>query len=556
MLITDKEKLSQFYSCRRVWQGIPGIVRTKKGRTFVSFYSGKTAETFGNYAVIIKSDDDKNFSEPIAVAKKDGDFRCFDPVLWIDPLNRLWFFWNVMPGEEVFAVICENPDADELTWSKEIYIGRGVMMNKPTVLSSGEWLFPIAVWKRELYPGFRISGLEENEIAGSYVYKSSDNGKTFVRMGMADVHNRSFDEHMILELNSGILKMFVRANYGIGVSSSYDRGKTWSVGENSKLGGPCSRFFISRLKSGRILLINHYNFCGRNNLTALLSEDDGKTYPYSLLLDERSNVSYPDAIECDDGFIYITYDRDRGCFKTSLSEAYECAREILTAKITEEDIIKGTLTNTQSFLKNVVNKLGILAPDEPDPYIETTEVTENFIDTLLEKDKNEIIEKIFERYPINCIDVAKLDMVKLDTLIEHFQKEDIPDRKLLLKIIDLIRFSQKPMQGENPTIKRIYTYVQEHLTEDFTVSSVAREMNISIYYLSHLFKTVTGISILEFRNEARLTKAKHLLINTDNSISEIALQCGYSNASYFAEIFSRSEKVSPTDFRKYHTKKA
>ena len=147
-------------------------------------------------------------------------------------------------------------------------------------------------------------------------------------------------------------------------------------------------------------------------------------------------------------------------------------------------------------------------------------------------------------------------MVKLDTLIERFQKEDIPDRKLLLKIIDLVRFSPKTTQGENPIIERIYSYVQEHLTEDFTVSSVANEMNISIYYLSHLFKSITGISILEFRNESRLTKAKHLLVSTDQSISQIALQCGYCNASYFAEVFSRSEKVSPSDYRKYHAVRA
>lgn len=237
MLITDKNLLKQFYSSHRVWQGIPGIARTKKGRTFISFYSGETSETYGNYAVLLKSDTDTDFGEPIAAAKKDGKFRCFDPVLWIDPLDRLWFIWNVMPGEEVYASICEDPDSDVLVWSKEFYIGRGIMMNKPTVLSSGEWLFPIAIWKKDIYPNFRKNGLKPDEIAGSYVYKSSDNGKTFVCMGMADIRNRSFDEHMVLELTNGVLKMYVRTNYGIGVSHSYDRGKTWSTGEDSKLGG-------------------------------------------------------------------------------------------------------------------------------------------------------------------------------------------------------------------------------------------------------------------------------------------------------------------------------
>ena len=103
MLITDPIQLCSFHACHRVWQGIPGIARTRKGRTFISFYSGAVAETYGNYAVLLKSDSDTDFGEPIAVALKEGNFRCFDPVLWIDPLERLWFIWNVMPGEAVSA---------------------------------------------------------------------------------------------------------------------------------------------------------------------------------------------------------------------------------------------------------------------------------------------------------------------------------------------------------------------------------------------------------------------------------------------------------------------
>ena len=260
LLITDKTALKSFATPHRVWQGIPGIVRTPGGRIFISFYSGDVTETYGNFAVVVVSDDGKNFTEPIAAAKKEGKFRCFDPVLWIDPLGRLWFIWNVMPSESVYATICDNPDADELVWGEEFYIGRGIMMNKPVVLSSGEWLFPIALWKTYLHREFRISMLKDDDVPLSYVYKTSDNGATFIKLGGADMRKRSFDEHMVVELESGALMMLVRTLYGIGVSYSYDRGKTWNLGADSGLGGPCSRFFISRLSSGRLLLINHKNF--------------------------------------------------------------------------------------------------------------------------------------------------------------------------------------------------------------------------------------------------------------------------------------------------------
>ena len=111
MLITDPKQLQKYYSGHRVWQGIPGIARTKGGRTFISFYSGNVKETYGNYAVLLKSETDTDFGEPIAAVEKPGEYRVFDPVLWIDPLDRLWFIWNVMPGEQVMASICQDPDA-------------------------------------------------------------------------------------------------------------------------------------------------------------------------------------------------------------------------------------------------------------------------------------------------------------------------------------------------------------------------------------------------------------------------------------------------------------
>lgn len=550
MLITDTTALEQFYSSHRVWQGIPGIARTKNGRTFISFYSGGVKETYGNFAVLLKSDTDTDFGEPIAAVKKEGNFRCFDPVLWIDPLDRLWFIWNVMPGEEVYATICDEPDAEELVWSEEFYIGRGVMMNKPIVLTTGEWLFPIAVWRTDIYHNFRKSCLRTDEKAGAYVYKTSDNGKTFVCMGMADISKRSFDEHMVLELNNGILKMFVRTVYGIGASYSYDRGKNWSAGEDSKLGGPCSRFFIKRLHSGHILLINHKDFTGRNNLTALLSCDDGKTFPYSLLLDERREVSYPDAIECDDGYIYITYDRERGCFKNNLEEAYSCAREILTAKICEADIMNGELTSKNSCLKRVVCKLAKLSPNDPDPYEENASDIENFVDRIL-KENDDPLDALFLRYPLNCVNIKHLNSKKLDELVNNFYKTGNKDT--LIKIIELIRSTPNVEENPHPIIEHIIAYIKDNLTEEISILDIAEKMNISVYYLSHLFKSVAGIGIVEYRNELRLTKAKQLLIESDMPIKQIALDCGFNSPSYFSEIFYRSEKISPSQFRKYHS---
>ena len=551
MLITDKKELERFSAPHRVWQGIPGIERTRGGRFFVTFYSGGITETYGNYVLLYKSEGDRERGELVCAVEKQGRFRCFDPVLWIDPTRRLWLVWNVMPGEEVWGAICDDPDSEELVWSEEFYIGRGVMMNKPTVLSSGEWLFPIAIWKREFGEKLRASGMKDTDVPGAYVYKTSDNGATFIKLGYADVPNRRFDEHMILEHTNGVLANYVRTHYGIGVCYSYDRGLTWSKGDDSGLGGPCSRFHIRRLRSGRILLVNHVNYTGRNNLCALLSEDDGRSFPYSIMLDERSAVSYPDVTESEDGYLYIIYDRERGCSKKSLDEAYASAREILLAKITEQDIINGSIRDGHSYLKHVVSKLGKLANEDENPY-KDKELTDRELAEKMLSDGERSVEAVFSLFSLNCTSVEDIDYKKIENLISRFEETGGSDAELLAQIIAIFRAAPKQQANNMPIIAAIKKYIEEHLCEDVRVAELAEVLNISVYYLCHMFKAATGITVTDYCNSLRITKAKQLLIGTDESINDIAQKCGFCTAAYFAEMFSRAESISPTEYRKIH----
>jgi len=554
MLITDTNELRRFYADQRIWQGIPSIEVTKKGRIFVTFYSGGTKEEFGNYSLVLFSEDGNNFSEPIVAAYRDG-YRCFDPCLWIDPLGRLWFTWGMSPEDALYASVCDDPDADVLTWSEPFKVGHDVMMNKPVVLSTGEWLFPIAVWNhgvRTLPPQFDSPTPEK----GSFVYKTSDNGKTFQCFGVADIPNRHFDEHMILELNDGRLWMLVRTYYGIGQSFSSDRGKTWCAGTDSGLGGPSSRFHICRLKSGRILMINHVGNKGksRSHLTALLSEDDGKTWCAKLLLDERDFISYPDVKEADDGYIYIVYDHERGAYKKSLDSALSCAREILMAKITENDILQGEIKDNGSYLKRVVNKLGVYNGPDQNPYKEPHRYTDRqFAQVLLKNySVDKIIPQIFNAYPLKCWDIDSTLTEKVDYEIAAYSEYALPNVDQLAKVIAAIRNASGEAEPTNPIVERMKEWINKHLTDEISLSQMAEELKISRYYMCHLFKMHTGISLLEYRNTQRLTKAKYELIHTDQLITDIASNCGFPNSSYFTEVFQNSEKISPSDYRTMH----
>ena len=348
--VTDKATLSDhddiYADSSRKFQGIPGIERTEAGSIYTVFYTGTETEGNGNFLLLHRSRDGVDFSETImAVVPPAENTRCYDPCLWISPDKKLRLFWAQSCGWYdgrcgVWCSICENPDADVPRFSAPERIANGIMMNKPTVLSSGEWLLPCAVWK--------VADSELNYLPAerfSNVYRSTDSGRTYTLYGHSDYPDRHFDEHMIYERRDGSLVMLIRAKNGIGEAISYDRGKSFTGEHDSGLGGPNSRFFIRRLKSGRLLLVNHVNFKGRSNLTALLSDDDGLHWKYSLLLDERGDVSYPDGVEGSDGFIYIIYDYNRST-----------DREILMAKLREEDIVAGRIISNSSALKIVTNK--------------------------------------------------------------------------------------------------------------------------------------------------------------------------------------------------------
>lgn len=331
----------------RQFQGIPTLERSKGGRLWAAYYSGGADEGPDNYVALIRSDDDgRSWTYPQVVIDPPGEVRAFDPCLWLDPLGRLWLIWAQSYGLYdarcgVWVSLCHHPDADHPVWTSPRRICNGIMMNKPTVLTTGEWLFPAAVWTRTS----PYNSLPDEKF--SNVFATTDQGATFTWRGKADVPQRVFDEHMIVERTDRSLWMLVRTTYGIGESVSLDQGATWSPGKPSRLGGPGSRFFIRRLRSGRLLLVNHYGYSGRSHLTAQLSEDDGRTWTEGLLLDERKNVSYPDGTEAEDGTLYVVYDRER-----------KGDMEVLMAVFTEKDILAERCISSNARLKVVIEKGG------------------------------------------------------------------------------------------------------------------------------------------------------------------------------------------------------
>jgi predicted neuraminidase len=350
---------AEYHTRSRRWQGIPGIEIADNGRLWATWYTGGDGEGPGNHVVLVTcGPGEEEWSEPVLVVDPGKGRRAFDPCLWHDPLGRLCFFWaqcgdhSYYDGRAgVWMLRAESSTSSSSTplWMGHKRLFHGIMMNKPTVLSNGDWLLPVAVWKMAGAPVWE----DVSPYYGAGIVASTDSGKTWTWRGAAtDVPCISFHEHMVVERRDGSLWMLIRTVYGIAQSESHDGGRTWSRGRATEIDGPNSRFFIRRLRSGRLLLVNHYGFTGRSHLTAMLSEDDGKTWAGGLLLDERRAVSYPDGVETKDGIIHIIYDFNRGGRWAEGSD-----REILMATFTEKDVLAGRCVSPEARLRRIVNKI-------------------------------------------------------------------------------------------------------------------------------------------------------------------------------------------------------
>ncbi|NCU80673.1 MAG: hypothetical protein EBV51_01515 [Acidimicrobiia bacterium] len=162
---------------QRTWQGIPGLERTAKGRVYVSWFTGGPKEPSPDNTVVLSYSDDagKTFTPPEAMGLPTNDgTRCFDPTLWIDPKGRLWYIFNRgnkdLPNHDVWARICEAPDAPKPSFGPEFRVGYegpyAFRMNKPTVLSTDRWPVFVLDLKTVSVPDGGLAGSPLSAVAG------------------------------------------------------------------------------------------------------------------------------------------------------------------------------------------------------------------------------------------------------------------------------------------------------------------------------------------------------------------------------------------------------
>ncbi len=105
------------------------------------------------------------------------------------------------------------------------------------------------------------------------------------------------------------------------------------------------------------------------------------------------------------------------------------------------------------------------------------------------------------------------------------------------------------VQDNRSVAERLKEYIEKHLGENISRTTLAEEVYLNPDYLARLFKQEMGVSIAAYLLERRMERARYLLQETQKPISQIAEELGYENSSYFSKLFRKTYGVTPHELR-------
>lgn len=125
--------------------------------------------------------------------------------------------------------------------------------------------------------------------------------------------------------------------------------------------------------------------------------------------------------------------------------------------------------------------------------------------------------------------------------------------QMVVGLIDTRRLQALKSAVAHDSLRKALDFMEAHYAEPMTLPVVAKEADLSVSRLAHVFKAQIGMSITAYLNLIRVNWAKYYLVNSSLRASETAFQVGFGNLSHFNHVFRQSTGLSPTQYRQQHT---
>lgn len=204
----------------------------------------------------------------------------------------------------------------------------------------------------------------------------------------------------------------------------------------------------------------------------------------------------------------------------------------------------------------------VVNPMDCDSYVRNKIVIDanSFFDICGTIGLTEVAERILTAPPISTESGREIDSLfkKITTLCGTNKKEN--QGFACAQVLELMHFIFLKLKEENKE-----TGTVNHISEALniiaekngvtTLSEISNILHVNKYYLCHLFKNETGITLSEYLAEKRYEKCTLLLCETSYSIEKIAELCGFASTSSLTRFFKKKSGICPKDYKKMHMNK-
>ncbi|TSB48080.1 AraC family transcriptional regulator [Alkalicoccobacillus porphyridii] len=151
-------------------------------------------------------------------------------------------------------------------------------------------------------------------------------------------------------------------------------------------------------------------------------------------------------------------------------------------------------------------------------------------------------------------------LVKMNELQQS--ETEMDNFKFQLSFMELLTFlypycqnplqdSIRPQSDKEKHVQKVISYIETHYQRDFHLDILESELHLSKYYLSKIFKEVTGVTIFKYLLQKRINQAKvSLTLEPEQSITDLSYQHGFKYPSHFSRIFKQLTGETPEYYRK------
>lgn len=99
-------------------------------------------------------------------------------------------------------------------------------------------------------------------------------------------------------------------------------------------------------------------------------------------------------------------------------------------------------------------------------------------------------------------------------------------------------------------LKTVLEYIENHYASPISLDVMAKEAGMNPKYFCRFFRSITHQTPLDYVNYYRIEQAAQMLLSSDLSVTDIGMECGFNDSSYFVKVFRKYRGVTPNQYRK------